>query len=200
MGLGSASQTFDSPTRRGAFTLVELMVVIIILGLMISLTAVNWQRVVPRTQLNNSVRTISNVLHSTRSESITRNNEYRVIYDLDEQRYWVETPFKKGGGLAMARIPGEEDPEDVESRLITNLSKLGDGVTFAGVTIDGETYIDGQCYVRFDPLGSSSAHSISLYQAKMDRYYTIEVLALTGLIRFHEGDFEREELTDGDFD
>jgi Tfp pilus assembly protein FimT len=180
--------------------LIELMVVIIILGMMVSLTALNWQRVVPRTQLNNSVRTISNVLHSTRSESITRNNEYRVIYDLDEHRYWVETPFKKGGGLAMARIPGEEDPEDVESRLITNLSKLGDGITFSGVTIDGETYSDGQCYVRFDPLGSSSAHTINLYQAKGDRYYTIEVLALTGLIRFYEGTFEREELTDGDFD
>lgn len=190
----------SSDRLRAGFTLVELMVVVIILGMTISVTAVNYQRVIPRAQLNNSVRTFSNVLQSTRSEAITRNHEFRVIYDLDENRYWVETPFKKGGGLAMARIPGEDDPEDVSDRLLTSVTKLETGVEFSLVTIDEETYADGQCYVRFDASGSSSAHTVSLYHAPTDRYYTIEVLALTGLIRFHDGEFVREEVTDGEFD
>ena len=33
-----------------------------------------------------------------------------------------------------------------------------------------------------------------------DRYFTIEVLALTGLIKFHEGIYERETPKDADFD
>jgi len=186
--------------RRGGFTLVELMVVIVIIGLTISITSGNYQRVLPRAQLNNTVRTLSNVLQSTRSEAITRNNEFRIIYDLDENRYWVETPYRKEGGLAMARIPGEEEPDDASERVISSLTKLESGVEFANVKIDDETYDDGQCYVRYDPLGSSSAHSISLYHAPTERYYTIEVLALTGLIRFHEGEYIRDEVSDGEFD
>lgn len=186
--------------RRGGFTLVELMVVIVIIGLTISITSGNYQRVLPRAQLNNTVRILSNVLQSTRSEAITRNNEFRIIYDLDENRYWVETPYRKEGGLAMARIPGEEEPDDASERVISSLTKLESGVEFANVKIDDETYDDGQCYVRYDPLGSSSAHSISLYHAPTERYYTIEVLALTGLIRFHEGEYIRDEVSDGEFD
>ena len=187
--------------RLGAgFTLVELMVVVVILGLTISVTSVNYQRVIPRAKLNKTVRTLSNVLQSTRSEAITRNHEYRVIYDLDEHRFWVETPFKKGGGLAMARIPGEEDPDDVTERMLTSVTKLDSGVEFSQLTIDDETYSDGQCYVRFDPGGSSSAHTVSLYHAVTDRYYTVEVLALTGLIRFHDGEFLRDQISDSEFD
>ena len=186
--------------RRAGFTLVEMLVVIVILGLTISIASGNYQRVLPRAQLNTTVRTLSNVLQSTRSEAITRNNEFRIIYDLDANRYWVETPYKKEGGLAMARIPGEEEPDDTSERVIANLTKLENGVEFAHVRIDDETYDDGQCYVRYDPLGSSSAHTISLYHAPTERYYTIEVLALTGLIRFHEGEYIRDEVTDGEFD
>lgn len=187
-------------TSQGGFSLVELMTVIVILGLTISITALNWQRIMPRSQLNAAVRNLSNVLQSTRSEAITRNQEYRVIYDLDEQRYWVETPFKKGGGLALERIPGEDDPEDKGARVIDSLTRLETGVVITQVTIDDETYGDGQVYVRFTPLGSSSAHTIHLHHLSTDRYYTVEVLSLTGLIRFHEGIFEREEATDGDFE
>ena len=189
-----------SAVQRRGFTLVEMMVVIIIIGSMVSVTAMNWRKVMPSTQLGTSVRTISNVLASTRSEAITRNNEYRVIYDLENQRYWVETPFLKAGGLAIERIPGEEDPEEENARLLSSLTFLEDGVTMTSVLIDEEEYTDGQCYVRFSPLGSSSAHTIYLHHAPTNSDYTIEVLALSGQIRFHEGYFKRAEVDDGEFE
>ena len=104
-------RAFRINDRRG-FTLVELMAVVMILGLMITLTAANWRRIVPRAQLNAAVRSLSNVLNGTRSEAIARNAEFRVLYDLDNEAYWVETPYKKTGGLAAERIPGEPDPEE----------------------------------------------------------------------------------------
>ena len=140
--------------RRG-FTLVELMAVVMILGLVITVTAANWRRIVPRAQLNAAVRSLSNVLNSTRSEAIARNAEFRMLYDLDAETYWVETPYKKGGGLALERVPGEPDPEE-DLRGKSNFVALGDGVTFTSVKVDGETYFDGQVYVRFTPGGSSS--------------------------------------------
>ena len=185
---------------RAGFTLVEMMVVIIIVGSMVSVIAMNWQKIMPRTQLGASVRALSNTLASTRSEAITRNNEYRIIYDLDEQRYWVETPFLKEGGLALQRIPGEEDPEEENARILTSLTLMKNGVSLSSVTIDEEVYVDGQCYVRFSPQGSSSSHTILLHHASTQRNYTIEVLALSGQIRFHDGVFNRDEVDDGDFE
>jgi hypothetical protein len=53
--------------------------------------------------------------------------------------------------------------------------------------------------VRFDPLGAASDHTIVLVQPEYERHYTIEVLALTGLVRFHDGVFQREPPQEGDF-
>jgi prepilin-type N-terminal cleavage/methylation domain-containing protein len=182
------------------FTLVELMVVIVILGMVVSSVSVNWRTVIPGTQLSTSVRSISNALQTARTEAISRNNEFRVIYDLDQQRYWIETPYLKTGGLALQRIPGEDDPEEEDSRAVLSYTKMRDGVTISNIIIDDEEYIDGICYIRFSPLGASSAHTVSLHHEATNRDYTIEVLALTGQIRFHDGFYEREEVKDGDFD
>lgn len=192
------TQSIEHRTPAKGFTLVELMAVLMILGLVITVTAANWRKIVPRAQLNAAVRNLSNVLNGTRSEAIARNAEFRVLYDLDEERYWVETPYRKGGGLAQVRIPGEEDPEEGQ-RATVDFNQLGDGVTFSKIKIDGEDYFDGQVYVRFTPAGSSSEHTIQLFHEPTQTSYTIEVLALTGLIRFHEGAFEREEVHEEDF-
>ena len=188
-----------APRRQGGFTLVELMGVIVVLGLLTTVTALNWKKIVPREQINAAVRTLSNTLNGTRSEAIARNAEFRVIYHLDEQRYWVETPFRETGGLASPRIPGEEDPE-AEKRATIDHTDLEDGVRMVSVTVDDEEYVDGEVFVRFAPQGSSTAHTVVLYHEPTDSTHTIEVLALTGLIRFHEGLFIREEVGDGDFD
>ena len=55
-------------------------------------------------------------------------------------------------------------------------------------------------YVRFDPLGAASYHTIVLYQELFERAFTIEVLPITGEIRFHDGYFERELVDEMDFD
>lgn len=189
--------TISQLTRRG-FTLVELMVVILIFGGIVTMVTMNWERLVPDAQLNSSVRVLSDILNGTRSEAIARNAEYRVLYDIDADTYWVETPFLETGGLATVRIPGEED-FDEGRRAIRDLQELAEGVDIVKVTIDDEEYTDGQVYVRFSPSGGSNAHLVQLHHSATDTTYTVEVLALTGLIRFHKGLFEREEVTEGDF-
>jgi len=183
---------------RAGFTLVELMVVIVVLGLMATVTSMNWKKIVPREQINAAVRDLSNAINGTRSEAIARNSEYRLLYDLDNQRYWVETPFKKTGGLAMPRVLGEEDPEE-GNRALVDETDFTDGVRLVSVTIDDEEYTDGTVFVRFSPQGSSSAHTIVLFHEPTNLTHSIEVLALTGLIRFHDGVFKRPEVTDSDF-
>jgi len=175
---------------RAGFTIIEMMGIALILGLVAGMVMISWEAVVPHTRLSSDVRTLGSTLYGTRSDAIARNAEFQIYYDLDEERYWILSPYREGGGMALA---GEE-------RVIVREERLSDGIEFVDITIDGETYSDGQVFVRFTPTGAASDHTIVLHQAQFDRYYTVEVLALTGLIRFHDGIVQREIPREGELD
>ena len=173
--------------------MVELMGVVLILGLIGTVVMVAWQALIPGAKVNAAIRDLSEVLAGARSEAIARNARFEVYYDLDKERYWVRTPYRLGGGLATA-----VDDEDRAIRDDTLLTKAG--LQIVEVRIDEESYPDGLAFVRFDPLGASSAHTVVLYHEQFDATYTIEVLPLTGEVRVHDGLYERPKPRDGDFD
>jgi len=176
--------------RRSGFTLVEMLGVLIVIGLIITLVTVNWQAMFPRAQLNSSVRALAAALQGTRSDAIARSSEFRIQYDIDNDRYRVVTPFRFGGGLAA----------NDDERMAMEWVDLPDTVRFSRVTIDGEDYDTGIVFVAFDPLGGANGHAIVLHQEVFDNYYTIEVQALTGLIDFYEGVYQREWASEADFE
>ncbi len=175
------------------FSLVELMVVVIIIGLIGGVAVVSWEALLPNQKFNSAVRHLSEVLHGTRAEAIARNREFRIYYDLDNDRYRVRTPYRVGGGFATS----EDDPDRawVDE---TNLAQAG--IDLLQVTIDDYSYHDGEVYIRFDPLGAASYHTVALRQDLFDREFTIEAMPLTGDIRFHEGLFTRDVATEKDFE
>ena len=177
---------------RAGFTLVELMVVIIIIGLIGGIAVASWASMLPNQQFNSALRDLSEVVYGTRSDAISRNREFRIVYDLDKDTYRVRTPFKLGGGLATS--------EDDDERLWiheTNLKKYG--VDIAQVTVDDVKFVDGKVEVVFSPLGTSSYHTVQLVQTLFGREVTLEVLPLTGEIRMHDGAYARAPVSDGDF-
>ncbi len=179
--------------RRAArgFTLVELTVVVLILGLIGGIAISTWSSLIPNQQLNSAVRNLSEVLYGTRSDAIARNRQFRIYYDLDQESYKVRTPFRPGGGFVRS--------EDEEHLWIHEQDLAAAGIDILQVTIDDVPYTDGVVYVRFDPLGAASHHTVLLRQELFEREFTIEALPLTGEIRVHEGPFEREPAEEGDF-
>jgi Tfp pilus assembly protein FimT len=184
------------PRRAAAgFSLIELIGILVILSMLASLTFVTWQAIVPRTELNSTVRALAATLHEARSDAIARNAEFTIEYYFEEtpehpRGYRVVTPFRReGGGLAAAD----------EERLAHAWQPLPEGIVFRKIVLNGEERLTGQVIVRFDPLGGASDHSIVLEQVQFENLYTIEVLALTGLIRFHDGEFTRQAPEEGDF-
>lgn len=172
------------------------MGVVVILGLIGTVAMISWQALLPSAKLNSAIRNLSEVLAGARSEAISRNADFEIHYDLDNESYWVRTPYRVGGGLAR-----EDDENENELRARINVTSLATaGLEITRVTIDEEEYIDGVVFVRFDPLGASSAHTVQLYHAMFENTFTIEVLPLTGEIRFHDGFFEREKPREGEFD
>jgi prepilin-type N-terminal cleavage/methylation domain-containing protein len=182
--------------RRGGFSLVELLVALLILGMIAGIVTLSWEAILPSTRLESDVRALSARLHGARSDAIARNAEFWLLYDIDGDNYWVQAPYDAEGRI----VPMDQAHRDEPVR--AHRTQLRDGVRLVEVTIDGRTYTDsvgGFPYVRFDPLGASSDHTVVLHQASFDRYYTIEVLGLTGQIRFHEGHYRPEPPTDADF-
>ncbi len=178
--------------RRG-FSLIELMVVVIIIGLISGIAMISWEAILPNQQFNSAVRKLSEVLHGTRSEAIARSREFQIWYDLDNDTYRVRTPFRIGGGLARE--------EDDEERLWTEETNLApEGIDLLQVRVDDQTYTQGSVFVIFDPLGAASYHTVVLAQPLFERTFTIEALPLTGDIRFHDGLFEREVVEPEDFE
>lgn len=181
----------DSTARAGGFTLVELVVVLIVVGLIGTVATTNWIALLPNQQFNTAVRNLSEVLYGTRSDAIARNREFRVYYYLDDEEYAVRTPFLFEGGLAQS--------DSDESAWIRRANLKDSGIDIVSVTVDDETYTNGDVIVSFSPLGASSHHVIELRQEQGARLFTIEVLPLTGEIRFHDGAYERDPPDDGDF-
>jgi prepilin-type N-terminal cleavage/methylation domain-containing protein len=177
---------------RAGFSLIELLVVVTILGMMVGVTTISWRSIAPRTHLDTDLRTLAARIAGTRSDAISRNAEFQIVYDLDNGAYWVRPPFN---------AEGEYEPDEAD-RAILYRTELHDGVEFAEITIDGEKYVpgDGLVKVRFDPLGASNDHRLVLFHRTFERWHTIEVLALTGRLEFHDYHFERQEATDSDFD
>lgn len=185
--------TAGRPGRRSGFTLIEVTVVALLLGIIATAVFISWEALLPNQRLNTAVRNLSETLYGTRSDAIAFNCEFRIYYDIDGDSYAVRTPFLEGGGFAHS-----EDEERVWKR---RHDLAANGLQIREVTIDDVTYTDtdGEVYVRFDPLGASNYHCVVLYQEQFEREFTIEALPLTGEIRFHEGYFERELASDADF-
>lgn len=178
---------------RAAFTIAELMMVIMIMSLMAYSVGLSFDALVPGERLNASVRALAGVLQGCRSEAISRNAEFLIEYDLDNERYRQISPYRLGGGVMVT------EDEEFDQRQRSGWMALETGVEFASVTVAGELYTGGTVLVRFDPLGAASDHDIVLTQPQFESSFTIEVLALTGLIRFHDGVYRRDPPDDGDF-
>lgn len=166
---------------------------IVVLGLMATLVALDWRAMLPRSELNSTVRALAATISGTRSDSIARNVEFGILYDIDGNSWRVVTPFAKGGGLAAS----------FEDRLLFEPTACKSSVEIAGIWLDGEEYTQNPngngVYVRFDPLGGSTGHTVILNQPQYNNATTIEVMALTGQVKMHQGVFNREVVDDTSF-
>jgi prepilin-type N-terminal cleavage/methylation domain-containing protein len=181
---------------RAGFSLIELMGVIVVLGLMAGMVAISWQSVLPRAELNRAVRELSSKLYTVRSDAIARKARFEVQYSFDstENRprgYRVVSPFRADGRGGLAARD--------EDRLAFEWEPLPASVKFKRLRVNGQELTEGVVSVFFDPLGTSTDHLVVLEQQPDNALFTIEVLALTGDFRLHDGEFVREPPLESDF-
>ena len=168
---------------------MELLGVIIVMGLIASIVVVNWAGLLPGTELNASVHNLGAAIQGARSDAVSRNGEFRLYYDLEQSSWWVLSPYRDDGAPAMVE----------EERLIIRRGFFPENVVIQRVMIGGQEFVEGVVYVSFDSVGRATDHTVTLVHTRYETVMTIEVLPLTGLVRFHDGLFQRQVLEEGDF-
>ena len=150
------------------FTLVEVVVVLVFIGLIASLTTPFLMSTLERIQHQAETRKINSALRFARSEAIARKVVFTFNGDMDSRQYWIAA--------------------SKESRA-TTVRTLAPGYAMAHVTGDDETVDEGNFAINFFPRGNSNGGAIRVTKRpsdKTDTTYEITIDAITGTSRINQ--------------
>lgn len=166
---------FAAPHWEG-FTLIELTVLIVILGVMLSL-------IIPRlgelgeANLKRSARHLTGMIRFLRDESQARKDVYRLRFDIQGGRYWAE----------VMTLTSEKTVEF--KRFHSALAEeggLSGQTTFSDVRVGSHP---DDPYIQFTPEGWVEKAFIHMKDGD-DKPFTLIVNPLTGGTELHEGYLE----------
>lgn len=180
-----------SRRKQAGFTLIEITVVVILIGLIVSTAIVRLDNALPSTRTEAAARQVLATLDLARTSAIGKAAPYEVLFDFKEQRYGIRLPFDEEG----TRIA---DPEE---RDILSWIEVGDGVVMKSLLDPvGQTVDDGTYVLTFDPQGAATDLSLFLGTIDSDEFeLTVRLLALTGIASVFQGHVEPELLVENDF-
>ncbi len=159
----------------GGFTLIELVVVVAIVGMLLASVAIRFDSLTVSARLRASAREIASTIGLAHSRASSTGRAQTLIFDTDNQQYWIESPTGEGEQSQSPRIRG----------LYRNIS-------FKDIQVGDELYGEqGTLSIEISPLGVTSACMIHL-EADGGGEMTLEVCPLTGSVRFYEGYREYE--------
>ncbi len=111
------------------FTLIELTVVVVIIGLTMALTMPRFRHSLLSDHLKTSTRRIAGLITNLSKEAAREHKDYLLYFDLSENRYWTENPGLTEEGRLMARENAISLPEDVR---VLDIKKKGDEIRTTG--------------------------------------------------------------------
>lgn len=175
----------------GGFTLLELVVVLVIVGLMVALVVPRLTGPMANLDLKTAAKKVSASLRYARSRAATEKAVYVALFDFDHNRLTViDTPLTMNDFLVRKRA-------EIEQALISRLGREQDGpdrgktfqppdgVRFEKGNAANRTVASGFLPVFFFPTGASSGGTIVLANRR-DRRYDIMIDFITGMVRLSE--------------
>lgn len=162
----TSSKIFGKLGNARGFTLLELIVVLVFIGLIASLTTPFLMSTLERVKHQTETRKINSALRFARSEAITRKTVF--TFNGESRKYWITSREK--------------------SRPATSRT-LAPGYAMAHITSDGEIIDKGKFAIKFYPRGNSSGGAIRVTKIssdKSDTAYEITIDAITGTSKINQ--------------
>ena len=151
------------------FTLIELVVVLILIGISVALVAPTISLSLERAQFRKDVRSVSSMLAFARSQAIAHKVPYTLSIDIDERNVWVEA-YQQSKNVQTKQTTQSILPHTDMLRVNTRNREKTSGV---------ETLL-------FYPNGSSSGGTIQMGHHLQKEPVEIELNSITGLATSHE--------------
>ncbi len=169
-----------SRTGRTAFTLVELTVVVVLLGVLVTMAAPRLSGAAGRSRLREAARRVHVTAQAARDHAVTHRRICRVALDRTDGRFAL---------LAQADPAGEPDRFTPVGGAMGRGEALGAGLAFDAIRVDplpdrtgaGRT---ADC-IDFDPLGRADAAIVGITDGRAA--YTLRVAPTTGRVELAEG-------------
>ncbi len=176
--------------RDAAFTLIELMVVILLIGVGFSYGLIRLDVLLPRSRLEKAARGIGTTLTRLREMAVFGGRSYYLEYDLDEHRYRIYRPTTEA-----------EQADGAPDYLETTWSDLPDRVRIEDIQYASNERVErGRFEIEFTPEGEVAGHLVHLISddiAEDDRkYFTVELNPITGLVSYEAGKKEYAQVRD----
>lgn len=118
-----------SRCRSSGFTLVELMVVMVLIGIMTAILLPEMKGTLEAEALQGTSRRVIEAVHLAYSRAVTLNQPHRVVLDAAAHRYRVEGRVAvEGGGTAFRLVQGSPGAEGaIDARVTVAFRRPGEG-------------------------------------------------------------------------
>jgi len=166
-------------TSKSGLTLIEILIVLVLIA---TFTTLALPRIRSNLNLNlkKQARVLAGTIQFLYSQATVKNQIYRLHYDLDEHKYWIESSTDK--------------KFEIDKSVIKKPVQLEKKIRFKEIRARAKTepITQGDAYTHFFPHGFAERTEIKL-QSESGNIFTIVVNPLTGRAKVYDRDLETPE-------
>jgi len=171
--------------NKNGYTLIELAIVVLLIGLIVSIAFPRFGGILPQRRLEKTVNMLIGTIKQVHNRAATSKKIYRLNYKLNyhinlkEDEFWVT-------------YLGEGNEEIEDTSILSRKKKLPDGITFKDITTQyNGKIIEGATSTLFLPTGLIENTTIHL-RDRDEKIFTLIIKPLTGRVVVEEGYVEVE--------
>jgi prepilin-type N-terminal cleavage/methylation domain-containing protein len=178
--------------KHNGFTFVELTVVIIIIGIMMSVTVPRFGSMFSKASLGAAARRLAGTMGYLRNAAAKEGRSYFLNIDLETHEFWV-TVVSEGADPYLINQGGFVDPQDEElsgyeevADPFLRRTRLEKQIAFERIVLpNGAEVVEGRFMIEFRPDGTADETLIYMRNPK-GKIYTLHLEQYNGQARLYK--------------